>query len=126
MCPAQGGPAWSELTTDHFVVASDLRRADAALIARELESVRAWVIAALFEEAPDIPGRVRVVAFRSAAEFDEFAPPGLRAYFTRSGIAEPVIVMPGALGPELRLVLAHELTHQVARQVYPNQRGWRG
>ncbi|ABS28570.1 hypothetical protein [Anaeromyxobacter sp. Fw109-5] len=126
VCPARGGPAWSELTTDHFVVASDLRRADAATIARELESVRAWVIAALFEDAPEIPGRVRVVAFRSAAEFDEFAPPGLRAYFTRSGIAEPVIVMPGALGPELRLVLAHELTHQVARHVYPRQPRWFG
>jgi tetratricopeptide (TPR) repeat protein len=126
-CPARGGPPWSELSTDHFVVASDLRRADGNALARELEAVRAWVIAALFpEDAPAVPGRVRVVAFRTLEEFDEFAPSGLRAYFTRSGLGEPVIVIPGDVGPVLRLVLAHELTHQVARHVYPRQPRWFG
>jgi tetratricopeptide (TPR) repeat protein len=126
-CPARGGPPWSELATDHFVVASDLSRADADALARELEAVRAWVIAALFpHDAPAIPGRVRVVAFRTSEEFDEFAPPGLRAYFTRNGLGESVIVIPGDVGPVLRLVLAHELTHQVARHVYPRQPRWFG
>ncbi len=126
-CPARGGPPWSELATEHFVVASDLPRADADALARELEAVRAWVIAALFpHEAPAIPGRVRVVAFRTPEEFDEFAPPGLRAYFTRNGLGESVIVIPGDVGPVLRLVLAHELTHQVARHVYPRQPRWFG
>jgi len=126
-CPARGGPPWSELATEHFVVATDLPRADGDALARELEAVRAWVIAALFpQDAPAIPGRVRIVAFRTPEEFDEFAPTGLRAYFTRSGLGESVIVIPGDVGPVLRLVLAHELTHQVARHVYPRQPRWFG
>jgi hypothetical protein len=69
---------------------------------------------------------VRVVAFRTPEEFDEFAPAGLRAFFTRNGLGEAVIVFPGDLRPVLRLVLAHELTHQVARHVYPRQPRWFG
>ena len=35
-------------------------------------------------------------------------------------------MIPGDVGPVLRLVLAHELTHQVARHVYPRQPRWFG
>src|SRR5512133_1602503 len=125
VCPARGGPAWTELTTPHFTVASDLRPAHARRIATELEGIRAWVIAALLPgEGRDIPGRVRVVAFRSTGEFDTFAPPGLRAYFTHDGLGEAVIVMTGEMGGEARLVLAHELAHHALRQVYPRQPRW--
>jgi Flp pilus assembly protein TadD len=127
VCPARGGPPWVELTTEHFVVASDLKRLEADRLARDLEAVRAWVIAALFPVArPDVRARVRVVAFRTEQELDVFAPPGLRAYFTRNGLGEPVIVMSGEVGGAQRLILAHELTHLVARHVYPRQPRWFG
>jgi Tfp pilus assembly protein PilF len=125
VCPARGGPPWTELTTPHFSVASDLRADRAERLATELEGIRAWVIAALFPgEAPEIPGRVRVVAFRSSREYDAFAPPGLRAYFTHDGLGEAVVVMTGETGREARLVLAHELAHDALSQVYPRGPRW--
>ncbi|WP_242373137.1 hypothetical protein [Anaeromyxobacter sp. SG26] len=127
VCPARGGPPWSELTTEHFVVSSDVRRGEAVALARELEEVHAWVVAALFpRDAPRLEGLVRVVAFRTPEELDEFAPPGLRALFSHNGLGEPVIVLPGALGPAARLLVAHELTHVVAYHVYPRQPRWFG
>jgi tetratricopeptide (TPR) repeat protein len=127
VCPARGGPGWTELTTPHFTVASDLRPAQAERIATELEGIRAWVIAALFPgEARDVPGRVRVVALRSTGELDIFAPPGLRAYFTRDGLGQAVVVMTREMGAEVRLVLAHELAHHALRHVYPRQPRWFG
>ena len=124
-CPARGGPAWAEVATEHFTVASDLPLPDAERIARELESVREWVLASLFQgRAPEVPGRVRVVAFRTMVEFDAFAPPAMRAFLTRNALGESVIVMPGRLGVEQRVAIAHELAHHVVRYAYPRQPRW--
>jgi Flp pilus assembly protein TadD len=125
VCPSHGGPEWLELTTDHFVMATDLRRKEAARLARQLEAARAWVTDAIFpEERPELPTRVRVVAFRTMAEFDEFAPPALRGYFTTNGLGETVVVLPPELGKEGRIIVAHELTHVLAARVYLRQPRW--
>lgn len=125
VCPSLGGPSWVELTTQHFAIASDLRRIEADRLAHELETARAWVLAAIFPtERPGLETRVRVVAFRTHEEFDEFAPPDLRAYFTRDGLGEPVVVMPPELGKAGKVIVAHELTHVVAARLYPRQPRW--
>jgi len=127
VCPAHGGPPWHELTTPSFEVTTDVQPHRAHELARELERMRTAVLAGLFPSAPpEIPTRVRVVVFASETVYEEFAPEGLRAYFTRNGLGEDVIVLPAAASQEQRLVLAHELSHHVARHVFPRQPRWFG
>ncbi len=109
-CPARGGPAWRELASDHFVLRTDMSGADAATLLGRLERMRAAVSAAL-PEAPPTPGRIEVIAFRSSAEYEEFAPDGASGYYLRNEGGPPRIVMAGAIGPAQRALLAHELTH---------------
>jgi tetratricopeptide (TPR) repeat protein len=127
VCPARGGPPWYEVTTASFTVATDLNPNEAHGLARELERVRAAVLEGLFPGVPlTIPTRVRVVAFAEEGQFEEFAPEGLRAYLTRDGLGNDVVVLPRTVGRDQRLVLAHELAHHVARHVYPRQPRWFG
>jgi hypothetical protein len=124
VCPAKGGPAWREVTTEHFVLQTDLGSAEAGRLARELEGMRAAVLLALFRSPPPIPGRVRVVAFRHPAEFHLFAPAGARAFFTSSDLSEPLVALPAPYGSAHEAVLAHELAHYVANWVFPRQPRW--
>jgi tetratricopeptide (TPR) repeat protein len=67
--------------------------------------------------------RATVIAFRSTADYEAFAPPGSAAYYSR-GAADPKIVMPGKLGMEQRRVLAHEMAHHVSAYVLLRQPRW--
>src|SRR5262245_12977565 len=66
--PSQGGPRWLELTSDHFVLWTDLP-ADAARAALDdVEDFRGAVLASAFGGA-DAPGRTLIVGVRSYAEW---------------------------------------------------------
>ena len=94
-CPARGGPEWRELSDDHFVLRTDLRRAEAAALIDRLERMRAAVSAVLFADAPAVPGRVEVIAFRSTEEYRPFAPEGASGYYLRYAGGTPRIVISG-------------------------------
>lgn len=123
-CPARGGPAWHELSSEHFVLRTDLPRDRAAALVGRLERVRAAVAAALFDEAPAVPGRVEVIAFRSAREYQAFAPEGATAYYLRYAGGPPRIVLSGEIGAAQRGLLAHELTHHFLSGVFRRQPRW--
>jgi tetratricopeptide (TPR) repeat protein len=110
-CPAQGGPVWRELASDNFVLRTDLPPARAGALLLRLERMRAAVASALFAGAPPPPGRVEVIAFRSAEEFRPFAPDGETGYYFRYAGGPPRIVLSGELRAWQRALLAHELTH---------------
>src|SRR5690349_12434351 len=67
--PKAGGPAWQEITTEHFVVDTDLAPDDAALIVRQLENLRKVMIEVVFGGEPEPTPRMRVLALRQ----DEYA-----------------------------------------------------
>lgn len=123
-CPARGGRPWRELTSDHFVVATDMTTSEASDLLRELELMRAAVLAALFRNPPTFPGHLTVVAFRSAGDFHEFAPDNWGAYFAHLGDVERAIVTPGVQAYKGRDVLAHELTHYFTAFVLLRQPAW--
>jgi len=126
-CPARGGPAWHEATSEHFAVSGDLTPGEVGALARQLEEVRASIVEALFPGARrTIPGHARVVAFRSEEAFDEFAPPGLTAFLWPSGLGDHLIVLSARASLGRRSVVAHELTHHLLRQAYPRQPRWFG
>jgi tetratricopeptide (TPR) repeat protein len=122
-CEASGGPPWRAVYSEHFVVVTDLDSEDARELSGELDRVRTGVASSLFQNRHDPPVRPTVVAFRSTADFESFAPGGAAAYYA-SGASDPKIVMPGKLGTEQRRVLAHELAHHVASYVLLRNPRW--
>lgn len=123
-CPARGGPEWRELSNEHFVLRTDLPRAEAAALVERLERMRAAVSAALFAGAPAVPGRVEVIAFRSAEEYRPFAPEGANGYYLRYAGGPPRIVLSGDVTPAQRALLAHELGHHFLSGTFRRQPRW--
>jgi tetratricopeptide (TPR) repeat protein len=123
-CPAQGGTAWRELRSEHFLVQTDLPQGKARELAHELERMLGAVRYGLFRSPPPMPGKIRVVALRSNEEFDLFAPAGAEAFYDPSRVVGPTIVLPGALAEAQRLVIAHELTHHVLSRAFARQPLW--
>ena len=123
-CPEAGGPAWREVRTAHFVVQSDLSSSKAQALAREVERLYEALLHALFKSPPAFPGKVRVVALQSDAEFDLFAPRGIYAFYQRVGYEGPTMVVPGSMDWAQRSTLVHELTHHVAARIFLRQPHW--
>jgi len=127
-CPANGGPAWRELATDHFVLRTDLPSARAASLAGRLERMRAAVEGALggleLPDAVELPGRIEVIAFASRAGFEPFAPDGANGYYLRYAGGPPRIVLSGEIQAWQRALLAHELTHHFLAGRFPRQPRW--
>jgi tetratricopeptide (TPR) repeat protein len=122
-CEARGGRGWIAVYSDQFVVVTDLDEEDARALATELDLVRNAVASSLFQKRHDPPVRATVIAFRSTADYQGFAPAGSAAYYAR-GAADPKIVMPGKMGLEQRRVLAHEMAHHVSSYVLLREPRW--
>ena len=71
-CPAKGGPPWSELSTRHFHVRTDLAADDADELARRLEETRAVLMTLAWPNAPDPPGRWNVIGYLHWSLIDNF------------------------------------------------------
>jgi hypothetical protein len=122
-CPAEGGPAWRELVTDHFVIRTDLPTKRAAKLAGRLERMRTAVAASLGVE-PVQPGRIEVIAFRTTPEYRAFAPEHSSGYYLRYAGGPPRIVLSARAGRQQRGMLAHELTHHFLASVFWRQPRW--
>jgi tetratricopeptide (TPR) repeat protein len=122
-CEERGGRGWVAVYSDQFVVVTDLDEKDARALAAELDLIRNAVASSLFQRRHDPPVRATVIAFRSTADYQSFAPAGSAAYYAR-GAADPKIVMPGKMGIEQRRVLAHELAHHVSSYVLLREPRW--
>ncbi|HSD20001.1 MAG TPA: hypothetical protein VLC54_08185 [Anaeromyxobacter sp.] len=122
-CPDHGGAEWRALASDHFVLRTDLGGAEAATLLGRFERMRAAVAAALPATQP-APGRVEVIAFRSTAEYAPFAADGAEGYYLRSEGGPPRIVLAGALRPDQRALLAHEIAHHFLAGAFQRQPRW--
>jgi tetratricopeptide (TPR) repeat protein len=112
--PAAGGPAWQEMTTEHFVVDTDLEPAEARLMARQLENLRHVMADLVFGGEPAPAPRVRVLALRQ----DEYAHFGHVAAgnFISWTLYQPILVTsPGGDWDTFAAdVRKHELAHYVS------------
>lgn len=94
-CPARGGPAWVEVRSGHFRLDGDVTPGEGRALVLEFDQMREALIAGLFPGRPmEVDRVVQVVAFRRAVDYEEFAPPHVRAYLSQDGLGEHVIVMP--------------------------------
>lgn len=123
-CSIPHAEAWREYRSAHVVLATDVPRERAALLVAELEKLHALVLAALFGEGVDVPGRVHVVAFSDPRRFEELAPPHADGYVTTGGLGDVAIVFPYQGWGPVPEVLAHELAHRISRHHFPRQPRW--
>jgi hypothetical protein len=121
-CPAEGGPAWRELASEHFTVATDLDEEEASLALRDLEEYRAALVATAWPGGGDVGGRVRVVIL--ARERDWRAFEGQRDGLFTGALSEPFIALRAAASDQTRITIRHELTHYVSRLRIPRQPDW--
>lgn len=113
-CPAHGGPAWTQWESAHFVLLTDLNATEAREAVRGLEQARTAVLAAAWRRAPEPPGRLTAVVFRSDAERRAFVSPRLLGAFVSHGpLRQSYIVKSGAARDD---VATHELAHAYSRR----------
>lgn len=121
-CTLPDANDWREYTTAHFVLATDVPRKRVPALVKQLEEVHAIVVAALFGQVVQIPGRVHAVAFSSPRRYEELAPARRPGYgFSADG--ERWIVFPYD-GREPGAAFAHELTHAISWHQFPRQPLW--
>ncbi len=119
--PAKGGAAWSEVTSRHFVVHTDLDARSAQGLAEQLERIDAAFEDLLAKPADELE-RIDVVAFARRVDYLEIAKqrglPNSSAFFTpRTHDLEPspTVVLSGDFDQAKRTTLQHELTHRFVR-----------
>ncbi len=112
--PAHGGPAWEEITTDHFIVDTDLEPSEAAQLVRDLENMRKVMVEVVFggEREPKI--KVRVLALRTD-EFGHFSAEAVGFYLNRVLFQPILVTSPGGDWDTFTAdIRKHELAHYVS------------
>jgi hypothetical protein len=119
--PSKGGPAWRELTTEHFTLWTDTSLSRARQLMRDMEDLRHVVIGIAFRGGGE--GRVLVIALRDDDEVRAFLPGDFKAIAsdTTTAVFQPMIMIPADSHDE---VVAHELTHTISQTVIPKQPRW--
>jgi hypothetical protein len=125
--PSKGGPAWAELTSEHFTLWTDATPERAHELIREMERFRQIVVGVAFPGAPST-ARVLVIALRDDDELSEFMPTHqARAYATsaHSPLWQPMMVLSAFSNRDPSdLSVAHELTHVISFSVIHHQPRW--
>src|SRR5689334_19736171 len=125
--PGQGGPAWLELTSEHFTVWTDGDREQVRGLIRELERVRQVIVGASFASAPN-SARNFVIVLRDDGELTEFSPTDQPRAYARTAegpLWQPMIVMSAfSNSPLASNQTAHELTHVISSGVIHFQPRW--
>jgi hypothetical protein len=116
-CPAKGGPPWSEWTTPHFRLVTNLPDDDAETAAAGFEELRAALVLAAWRKAPAPRARLEVVVVRSPDELAVFLPQRSSGAFIGNPILGPLIVTHGGVALHSHRGLKHEIVHGLAYQM---------
>lgn len=119
--PGQGGPAWRELTSEHFVLWTDASSARGLELMRSLED-RYQILARGMNRAEQ-RGRILAIVFRSAEELQFFLPPNLAAFAWSQDnpTDQPGVVMSAETWGS---IINHELAHGISYALLENQPRW--
>ncbi len=116
---------WRQLTSDHFVLRTDLEDLESLRMVRELELMRTLLVEALALELPASTPPVQAVAFANLSDLHQFT--GDRrvagwAHTSPTGRGQ-LLLMDGR-PDDMGVVVAHELAHALLMQVIPRQPRW--
>jgi hypothetical protein len=127
--PGQGGPAWIELTSEHFTLWTDAPIGRARELMREMENLRQVVIGTAFRSVAG-PGRSFVIALRDSEEVHGYIPPQFGAISSPpygNPIHQGLILLPAESKNQAdEITEAHELTHVISHAVIHHQPRWFG
>jgi hypothetical protein len=128
LSPDHGGAAWTELTSAHFVLKTDLGPEDAKRASSKLEDTYAALSDLGFESADKPKTRIDVVYFRRRESYLAFEPPSTSAKFFAAGLNDferrPMALLGGAFDDSVRTNVQHELTHLFVHYYYPQAPLW--
>jgi hypothetical protein len=116
-CPGRGGPRWSEWSSPHFRLLTDVEDdADAETLATQLEHFRAAIMAAAWRDVPEAGEPIEVAVLGSTSEADVFLPPHAEGLFFPY-LGTGIVVVPATTRIERENVLKHEIVHALMRQL---------
>ena len=121
--PSRGGPAWLEVTSEHFTLWTDAPAERGRELVREMERRRQLVMTAM-RHAPS-KARSFAIALRSAREVAEYVPNHFVsvAWDAQNPTSQPGILL-AADDDEREHVVNHELTHVITFGFIKNQPPW--
>jgi hypothetical protein len=123
--PGQGGPAWRELTSEHFIVWTDAAPDRDGPLMTAMEHLQQVVYGVSFFK-PITLGKTFVVALRNVEEVHAYVEPQFIAYAEgpQNPLHTPVIVLPVDHLENDRRIITHELTHAISYTPLPVQPHW--
>ena len=124
--PGEGGPDWRELTSDHFVLSTDLPSEDALASIQVLERTRqALLVAAWGNRSSGPKPKVDVVILAHSAALAELAGGGGPVGWVSGGSGKLLMVLAGsAKDIAAQPIVRHELFHSLAAFLLINQPRW--
>jgi tetratricopeptide (TPR) repeat protein len=106
-----------QVDSEHFVIVTDLDRADAIATARQLEQGFDAIAKVAFVHPRTTVEPTTVVIFRGDSDFHTFLPPMAGAAFSSHWHNDPegrrILIAQGMLTEENRFMFFHELTHDL-------------
>jgi len=116
-CPNKGGPRWSEWTSPHFRVLTDVEdETDGETLATQLEHFRAAIVAAAWRSVPEAGEPIEVAALASVRETDVFLPFQTEGRFY-SYLGTGIVIAPTTNQVARAKMLKHEIVHALMRQL---------
>jgi hypothetical protein len=128
LAPEKGGPLWTEVASEHFVLRTDLDKDAALKASAKLEETFAALADLGFASTERPKLRIDVVYFRSHEDYAELAPKLSAAAFLPEGPhdfeKQPLALLGGDFVQQARENLQHELTHLFVHYYYPQVPTW--
>lgn len=116
-CPGRGGPRWSEWSSPHFRLLTDVEDdVEAETLATQLEHFRAAIMAAAWREVPEGGEPIEVAILGSTSEVDAFLPPQVEGLFINY-LGTGIMLAPATTQIEREKVLKHEIVHALMWQL---------
>jgi hypothetical protein len=125
--PSQGGPAWTELSSEHFTLWTDAPVDVARALMRQMEDLRQVVVGTAFRSVGG-PGKSLVIALRDPDEVHGYIPENFAAIASPpegNAIHQGLIMLPAeSKRQDVEITAAHELTHVISYSLVHHQPRW--
>jgi Flp pilus assembly protein TadD len=126
--PVTSGATWLEITSDHFVLYTDLESGKAHELARNLEAVRDALLQVAFSVGRGDEPRVSVVAFERRADYDALAPKATggfaAAHLPLDIERHPTVVFADYDDARTRQTFVHEEVHELMHRSFGSSPTW--